>query len=236
MDKDEAIRLEVTSQLNLDRRITSPHLIQVAVANGMVTLSGHVEHYMEQLAAAEAAEKAAGVKGVVQEIEVRLPETSRREDEVITRSACTALELNSRIPGSAVKVVVCDGWATLQGEVCEEHQKQEAQVTVSRLLGVKGVTNDIVVKPQVKSCDVTMQIEREFQVLAAHHAREIQVDIKEGGRVVLSGTVRAWIEIAEAEEAAHHVKGVTVVENNLQLTPLLDGRERPPMPRGSRAV
>ncbi len=227
MDKDGAVRLEVMRELSLDRRISNPHLIQVTVANGVVTLSGHVEHYMEQVAAAEAAARAGGVEGVVQEIEVRLPETSLREDEEITRAACDALGLNSRIPADRVKLVCCDGWVTLDGELGEQHEKEEAEKTVSRVLGVKGVTNSIVVRPEIKPCDVTLRIEREFQLMAAHHAHEIQVDVR-NGTVVLSGTVRAWIEIAEAEEAARHIPGVIAVQNHLQLTPLLDGREKAP--------
>ncbi len=228
MDRDESIRFEVVKELGLDRRIAKPHLVQVAVANGVVTLSGYVEHYMEQLAALQAAEHAAGVEGVVQEIEVRLPDTSIRDDEEIARAACSALELNSTIPRSRVTVIVADGWATLEGQLAEEHQKDEAETTVSRVLGVKGVTNNLAVTQEVKPFDITLQIEQAFQHMAVHHAREIRVDVKDGGRVVLSGTVRAWVEMAEAEEAAHHVKGVTAVENHLQLTPLLDGKEKAP--------
>jgi osmotically-inducible protein OsmY len=60
-----------------------------------------------------------------------------------------------------------------------------------------------------------------------HHAREIHVEVKDG-KVVLSGVVRAWIEKAEAEEAAHEVQGVTGVENRLEVTPLLEGKEQSP--------
>jgi osmotically-inducible protein OsmY len=63
--------------------------------------------------------------------------------------------------------------------------------------------------------------------MAVHHAREIHVEVK-NDKVVLSGVVRAWIEKAEAEEAAHEIQGVTEVENRLELTPLLEGKEKPP--------
>ena len=64
--------------------------------------------------------------------------------------------------------------------------------------------------------------------MAAHHARSIHVEIK-GDKVILNGIVRAWIEKAEAEEAAHEVPGVTLVENRLEVTPLLEGKEKPPV-------
>jgi osmotically-inducible protein OsmY len=222
MDRDEEIMLEVLKQI-----ISNPDRIEVNVKDGVVTLSGYVDHYMDQLAAVIAAEGVPGVKGVVQDIEVELPVGSRRDDVEIARSACAALEHNSTIPRNRVKVTVSDGLVTLEGNLDEEHQKAEAENTVSRVLGVKAVTNNISVRPGVKPYDITMQIEHSFQHMAVHHAREINVEVKDG-RVVLSGVVRAWIEKAEAEEAAQKVPGVTEVENRLEVTPLLNGKETPP--------
>jgi osmotically-inducible protein OsmY len=227
MDRDEELRLEVLKEIKSERKISNPNRIDVTVKDGVVTLGGYVDHYMDQVAAVAATERVSGVEGVVQEIEVELPPNSKREDIEIARSACAALEHNSTIPGDHVKVSVCDGWVTLEGNLPEEHQKEEAENTASRVLGIKAVTNNIVVKPQVKPFDVTLQIERAFQHMAVHHAREIHVDIKDG-KVVLSGVVRAWIEKFEAEEAAHEVPGVVEVENRLEVTPLLEGKEQPP--------
>jgi osmotically-inducible protein OsmY len=228
MDKNEEIRLDVLRELKSDRRISNPGRIIVAVKDGIVTLSGYVDHYMDQLAALEATERNAGVKGIVQEIEVELPSSSRRDDQEIARSACAAIEQNSVIPNEHVQVSVCDGKVTLEGELPEEHQKIEAGTTVSKVLGVTGVTNNIVIKPSVRPYDVTLEIERTFQHMAAHHAQDIQVEVK-GDKVILRGVVRAWIEKAKAEEAASEVIGVKEVENRLEVTPLLEGKEKPPV-------
>lgn len=227
MDIDDELRLEVIGELKRERRISNPDHIQVAVKERIVTLSGCVEHYMDQIAAVEAAECVPGVEGVVQELQVNLPEESKRGDEEIVRAACTAIEHNSTIPARAVKVSVSDGWVTLEGKVSEEHQKEEAANTVARILGVRGITNNIAVKSQVKPYDVTLRIEQAFRHLATHHARGIYVEIVDG-KVVLSGLVRAWVERAEAEAAALEVPGVKEVENRLEITPLLEGKETPP--------
>ena len=228
MNSNEEIRLYVLKELNTERKIGNPSRIEVSVENGIVTLSGSVDHYMDQVAAVEAAERVTGVKGVVQETKVELPTASRRNDEEIVRSACTAIEQNSMVPTGVVKVSVCDGKVTLEGEVQEEHQKIEAGNTVSKVLGVKGLINSIVVKPVVRPYDITLEIERTFQHMASHHAQEIHVKV-EDSRVVLSGVVRAWIEKAEAEAAAREVPGVKEVENRLEVTPLLEGKEKPPV-------
>ncbi len=228
MDRDEEIMLEVIKAINSERKITNSERIEVNVKDGVVTLSGYVDHYMDQVAAVASAESVPGAKAVVDEIEVELPEASKRDDDEIARSACAALEHNSTIPSGRVKVTVCDGLVTLEGKVQEEHQKLEAESTVSRILGVMAVNNNILIRPQVKPYDITMQIERAFQHVAVHHARDIHVDVNDG-KVTLSGIVRAWIEKAEAEEAAHEVPGVIEVENQLEVTPLLDGKEKPPI-------
>ncbi len=227
MGRDEEIRQEVIKEIKRERKISNPDSIEVTVKEGLVTLGGHVEHYMDQVNAVAAAECIPGVKGVVQDIEVELPATSKRDDLEIARSSCAALEHNSMIPRDSVKVSVCDGWVTLEGNLQEAHQKEEVESTVSRILGVKGVTNNIIVKPQIKPYDIVLQIEHNFQHMAMHHAQDIHVQVKDG-KVILSGMTRAWIEKVAAEEAAREVPGVTDVENRLEVTPLLEGREKPP--------
>ena len=227
MDKDEQLRLEVVAELKRERKISNPNRIEVTVKNGVVTLSGKVDHYVDQLVAVEAVERVIGVKGVVQESEVELPAASKRDDLEIYHSATAAIKHNSLIPSDHVKVAVKDGKVKLDGEVQEEHQKTEAGITVSKVLGVTAVINDLVVKPVVKPSDVTRQILLTFQHMAVYHVQDIHVEIKDG-KVILSGIVRAWIEKAEAEEAAHEVPGVTEVENRLEVTSLLEGKEKPP--------
>ena len=228
MNQNEEMRLEVLREIKSERKVGNSNRIKVSVKDGIVTLSGFVEHYMDQKAVVDAAERVNGIKGVVQEIEVELPAASRRNDAEIARSACAALEHNSLIPRDRVKVSVCDGRVTLEGEVQEPHQKLEAEITASKVLGVRGVVDNIVVNQAVRPYDITLQIERTFQHMAAHHAQDIQVEVKDS-KVTLRGVVRAWIEKTEAEEAAREVPGVKAVENRLEVTPLLEGREKPPV-------
>ena len=131
------------------------------------------------------------------------------------------------ISGSHLEIVVTDGWVTLDGDVEEEYQKEDAETTVSKVIGVRGITNNIAVKQKVRPADITLHIERVFQRSAMRHAQDIHVVINHG-KVILSGIVRAWIEKADAEEAAREVPGVTEVENRLEITPFLKGKENHP--------
>jgi osmotically-inducible protein OsmY len=51
-------------------------------------------------------------------------------------------------------VAVSDGWLTLRGTVDRPDQKYAAFRIVRELSGVRGVTNDIVVTPEVKADDI----------------------------------------------------------------------------------
>ncbi len=227
MDRDEQIRSEVIKELKNEHKVSRPDAIQVLVKGGIVTLGGSVDNYIDQLEAENAAERVPGVEGVVQNIEVMLPAKSKRHDHEIAQDAVTALDLNSAIPRGRVKVVVENGWALLDGDVDWPHQKDEIESTVSKISGVRGVTSNITVKLPVDALDIKKQIERAFQVMVMYHARDIMVDVREG-KVILSGTVRAWVEKVEAERVAREAPGVSAVENRLVLTPLLEGKEPVP--------
>src|SRR4030081_1942871 len=111
---DAAIRESVLSELKWDPKITSPD-IAVAVKDGVVTLSGYVSTYWEKDAAEKAVKRVYGVKGVANDIEVKL--TSKRTDPEIARDAVHELESHVSIPADKIKVTVKNGWVTLEGTV-----------------------------------------------------------------------------------------------------------------------
>jgi osmotically-inducible protein OsmY len=83
-------------------------------------------------------------------------------------------------------------------------------------MGVKGVTNAIVVTPKVSPTDVRTKIEEALKRSALVDASRITVEA-EGSKVILSGTVRSWAEREEAEMAAWAAPGVTQVENRIKI-------------------
>ncbi len=224
MSNDEEIKHAVIHALKRETRITNPDAIQVDVKEGIVTLSGRVDNYMDQVTAGSLACCIPGVEGVVQNIEVALPPGSARSDLDIAKDANQALALNSSIPHDRLKVIVKDGFVVIEGEVNWPHEKEEAELTVSRIAGIRGITSAIVVREPIRPIDIWSRIEKAFQRAALHHATHVTVHIDDG-KVVLSGTVRAYFEIAEAERAAREAPGVKVVENRLEVPPLLQNRE-----------
>src|SRR5262249_40491029 len=133
--------------------------IGVSVKDGVAALGGHVPSYAEKWAAERAAKRVHGVKAVANEIDVMLPGGSRRTDEDIAAAALNALRSSILVPADRIKVTVDHGWLAIDGEVEWQYQKNAAENSVSYLLGVKGVTDLIRVKPSVCPGDLKARID-----------------------------------------------------------------------------
>lgn len=193
--------------------------IGVSVKDAIVTLTGHARTYAEKIAAERAVMRIKGVKALASELQVSLPGAHERTDEDIARAALNVLGWNAVVPKDAVKVQVTRGWVTLSGVVEWSYQKHNAEREISRLMGVKGVINEIEVKPSrtPASAEIKTGIEAALKRSAEVEARRIQVEIQ-GPTVVLTGTVSSWPERYAAERAAWAAAGVSKVENRLLIS------------------
>jgi osmotically-inducible protein OsmY len=217
MKSDAQLQADVIEELKWWPNVNAAN-IGVAVKNGIVTLTGHVEHYAEKVAAEEAAKAVYGVRGIANDIDVRVPGSGKRTDTEIAEAALNALKWDFEVPEDRIKVVVKDGWVTLEGTVDWEYQKKAAERAVRYLMGVVGVTNLIKVKPAVKSVDIKAKIEDAFRRQANLDARRINVTTNDG-EVILTGSVSSWAERDAAIAAAWSAPGVTSVKADIAVVP-----------------
>lgn len=159
-----------------------------------------------------------GVKAIANDIEVRLPGAAERIDSEIAQAAVEALKWMTSVPDDRIRVLVKSGWVTLEGHVDWQYQKDAAFEAVHHLLGVKGLTNLISVKPRASATEVRSRIEAAFRRSAELDAQQVKVETRDG-KVMLSGTVHSWPERQEAERTAWAAPGVTVVENLIAISP-----------------
>jgi osmotically-inducible protein OsmY len=213
---DSDIKRDVEDELRWDPDIDATD-VGVAVHNGVVTLTGFVRSYAQKTEAERDAKRVAGVVGVANDIEVRLPVLDARPDPDIVRDAVSALKTELPYSSEKIKVIAKDGWLTLEGAVEWNYARERAESAVKRIRGVKHVTNSITVKPTVAPHEIRRKIEDAFRRSAEVDASRITVEAN-GSEVILRGTVKSWAERQEAERAAWAAPGVTRVDNRVAIS------------------
>jgi osmotically-inducible protein OsmY len=214
---DKRLEEDVVHELGWEPSLDASD-IGVSCADGVVTLRGNVRSYAERVRAERVAQRVFGVTAVMNDVHVRLTAEHTRTDTEIAEAAVTALEWNTLVPAGRVAVLVANGWITLTGAVSWQYEKDAAARAVRYLPGVKGVVNNVTVRPHVEATHVRDKIEAAFRRSAEIDARRITVRAKDG-KVTLSGNVHSWAVREEAERAAWAAPGVREVDDQLAVAP-----------------
>jgi osmotically-inducible protein OsmY len=215
MKSDMQLKKDVEQELEWDPAIDAA-AIGVEVRTGIVTLAGHLRSFQEKLAARTAAQRVEGVKGVVVELDVRIPDINRRTDEDIASVARSVLQWNADLDEHAVHVTVEKGCVTLTGEVDWAYQVKAAEMAVTPLRGVSVVVNQIRVGHRPTPADITGKIEAALKRHAEKEARKIAVQVGDG-TVTLHGTVSTLDEKSIMCDAAWSAPGVHHVVDELSV-------------------
>ena len=236
MKTDAQLQTDVLAELHWDPSINAAQ-IGVEVKNGVVSLTGEVATFAEKWELERIAQRVAGVMALAINIDVMLPGLSQRSDADIARAAENVLQWMTFSPSNPIKVLVEGGWVTMSGHVDWEYQRQAAHGAVRHLMGVKGVSDEIVIKevqiskktplastelgskkPELNSSKVKADIEAALQRRARDDAKNISVEV-EGGVVTLRGAVHTWSERELARQSAWGTPGVMSVMDNMTLYP-----------------
>jgi osmotically-inducible protein OsmY len=213
MKTNESLQKDVQDAIKWEPLLHAAE-IGVIVKDGIVTLTGTVNSYTKKLEAEDAAKKVAGVKAVVEKIEIKYGNSDKKDDPEIAKEVLNALKWNWSVPDDKIKVKVEKGWVTLDGEIDWHYQKESARNSIKNLTGVLGISNNLKVHTEVldeiERKDIERALERNWSIDNA----DIDVDVH-GNRVTLTGTVDSFYEKEEAERVAWNANGVRNVKNEL---------------------
>lgn len=215
MKADMQLKADVTAELAWEPSVNAAG-IGVLVNDGVVTLTGHLDTFAEKYAAERAVRRVSGVRGLAMELDVKLATGHQRSDSEIASAATSALRWSVFMQPDRVKVEVEKGWVTLTGEVDWDYQSSTADQCVRNLIGVRGLTNKISVKPTVSTRNVAAEISAALERQAEREAKHIAIEV-EGGVVTLRGKVHSMAERDAAAGAAFAARGVSRIVNKLEV-------------------
>ncbi len=216
MKSDAQIQHDVIEELNWDPSLNASN-IGVAVDRGIVTLEGHIASFTEKWHAEQAAQRVSGVVALAVELDVILPGLNQRTDADIARSAENVLAWSAYVVKDPISVMVEDGWITLDGSVDWDYQREAIARTVSTLMGVKGVSNQVTINPVIHSDQVQSDIEAALSRYSQDGKHHVSVQVHNAD-VTLSGKVCNWAERDLARNTAWGTPGVKKVTNNIAIS------------------
>jgi osmotically-inducible protein OsmY len=190
--------------------------IGVIVKDGVVTLTGTVDNYMKKAEAEIATKNVEGVKAVVELINVKFSTSINKNGTDIAEDVLKALNLNWELPSDKIQIKVEDGWVTLEGELQWNFQRLSAKNCIAKLIGIKGVTNNILIKSEVKDRVEKNEIIKAFDRNWSLKTENIHLNVH-NDKVTLYGFVNSWYEKNEAERITWNAPGVKEVVNELEV-------------------
>ncbi|HEY4874990.1 MAG TPA: BON domain-containing protein [Puia sp.] len=138
---DNEIASEVLNAFKWNWEVPSDK-IKVKVEGGWVTLEGELEWNFQREAAKKLVNNQIGVKGVTNNIKIKLD----AYDAVEKKDIENALERNSSLDDDDIKVKVSGNKVTLKGTVHSFYQKDEAERIAWNAPGVSIVENELVIE------------------------------------------------------------------------------------------
>jgi osmotically-inducible protein OsmY len=215
MKSDAALKRDIEAELAWDPAVIST-AIGVAVKDGVVTLTGHLDTFAEKHAAERALRRVAGVQAIALEIDIKLAPDHKRGDTDIALAAEQALKWNTLVPLDDVRITVDKGWVTLRGEVEWDYQRRSVENAIRPLMGVVGLSNNMTLKSKVAPSDLQRRISDALRRQVEREITNMEIKVV-GNAVTLRGKVNSWHERAAAQGAAWSAPGVHAVINELQV-------------------
>lgn len=183
---DEDINMAIFTKILSDEAVSS-HLLNINTEDGIVTLSGSVDHILARDRAISIAQSIKGVRSVIDKMEVK---AAGRSDAQLRKEVKEALASDPATDSYKLGVQVHEGIVTLSGTVDSHAERNLCTQVAKSVMGVKGIRNVIEVEyKRVRSDhEIKADIEGRLNSDVRIDNGLITVDVDDGN-VSLKGTV-----------------------------------------------
>ena len=213
---DENIEAAVMAALTPDEKLPGSAGLKVRCDVGILTLGGTADtlYTLDQ-----AVRQAGAVPGVVDVVVDATVPRSRIPDTEILAEVQKAMQVPS-FSFVSIQATVGGGRVTLSGTAGSYAQKLLAEREISKIAGVTGIQNRIVVKAEtnVSETGLSRLVFSRLTAGGSPVAGKFDVSIR-GNVAILTGRVPLFLNRLEATEAALGVPGIQEVDNRLVVDP-----------------
>lgn len=181
--------------------------LTVEVHEGVARLAGRVSSWAEKVRARRAVMRVPGVAEVDDGAVAVTPDPAEdRSDAELVHMVGSALSWDSRVPRRRVRVSVTEGSVMLDGFVDHDDEREAAEETVARLVGVREVVNDIVVPPRPRPAHALTRLQEALSAALGREAKHLRVALSDSG-VELTGRLSTLALRVEAERTVRRMLG-----------------------------
>jgi len=224
---DSEIKPEIERKLRWDV-LVNDGLVDVAVDNGKVTLTGTVGSAAEKRVARYSAwvsgvtsvdDSGLDVEWWANDEDLRKDKYVHKPDHEIAKAIKDAALFDPRVVSVNIDPDVQDGWVTLRGEVADLRARQATEDLAKNTIGVSGVTNLLKVRPIDRPTNVEVKNSVNTALFENPVTDSYDIDVTAySGGVTLTGRVDSAYEKMEAGRVARRTSGVTQVHNYLDVS------------------
>jgi osmotically-inducible protein OsmY len=196
MRTDGEFKTDVEDELRRDEDIDASGVL-VAAHMGVVVLTGSVRSYMQKIHAECVARRVVGPMRVTNNVHVRLPYINKRPDPEIAEVAVEKLQKELPYSSQFLKVTVRDAWLALEGTLEWSYQRDRAKRAISAVIGVVGVSDNIMLKPLAAESDVKRKFTEAIKRSAELDAQCVALESAKTKITVGSGLI-SWAQRTES--------------------------------------
>lgn len=175
---DKTLAEMIARGLGSDDRLEAGR-IKVTVEDGIAVLTGDALTLAQAERAAERAKSAAGIRAVVNQLEIAPPKTT---GAALAESVRRHLLKNRAIDARRVKVAVDKRKAVLSGEVGTWDEQELAREIATEIPGITRIENRLEVSFDTVRTDQAIRSQIAYQIAddPRHHGANISIEVKDG--------------------------------------------------------
>jgi osmotically-inducible protein OsmY len=202
-------------------------MIDVRVDDGVVYLSGVVgsaaEKHLARIDAFVSGVKTVNDQGLevkrwARDDDLRTNKYVHKTEHAIRKAVEDALLYDPRVSSFKITTEVSGNVVTLRGTVDNLKAKRAAAQDARNTVGVMGVDNRIKVRPIVQTSSQIIANKIEAALLRDPYVSSYRISVEvSDGVASLNGTVDSYFEKLQAEDVASKVRGVILVDNDLNV-------------------